>query len=297
MLQAANHDFASITLTPTVTLLHDFPEKIDGSWYRGQPYVYLKITATEPSTAIPNAAEIKEVLLSKYGCKEEVPPILIMYTDGGPEHRTTFLTVKLAAIYPYKSLNLDMILHLRTAPGHSYRNPPERVNCILNLELYGIGSMRQQVYEHPEFEKKLSNCNNISQMRNLINEDPVKNTELVRDSCKQTMNLMRNVFHRLSLKKNHIITKDPIQDSDIDFDVGLDECIKGGESGKELKDLPILKQFLDHCCQERTYFFSIKKCGKDLCTRCNSVRLPYDVFERLHHLPDPIPDPTNEGHY
>ena len=111
------------------------------------------------------------------------------------------------------------------------------------------------------------------------------------------MNLMRNVFHRLSLKKNHIITKDPIQDSDIDFDVGLDECIKGGESGKELKDLPILKQFLDHCCQERTYFFSIKKCGKDLCTRCNSVRLPYDVFERLHHLPDPIPDPTNEGHY
>ena len=112
MLQAANHDFASITLTPTVTLLHDFPEKIDGLWYRGQPYVYLKITATEPSTAIRNAAEIKEVLLSKYGCKEEVPPILIMYIDRGAEHRTTFLTVKLAAIYLYKSLNLDMILHL-----------------------------------------------------------------------------------------------------------------------------------------------------------------------------------------
>ena len=167
VLQAADHDFASITLTPTVILLYDVPEKIDGSWYRGQrPAVRLKITATEPSTAIRNAAEIKEVLLSKYVCKEEVPPILIMYTDGGPEHRTTFLTVKPAAIYLYKSLNLDMILHLRTAPGHSYRNPPERVNCIQNLGLYGIGSMRQQVYEHPEFEKKISNCNNISQVRN-----------------------------------------------------------------------------------------------------------------------------------
>ena len=86
MLQAADHNFASITLIPTIILLHDAPEKIDGSWYRGQAYVYLKITATEPLTAMCNAAEIKEVLLSKHGCKEEVPPILIMYTYEGPEH-------------------------------------------------------------------------------------------------------------------------------------------------------------------------------------------------------------------
>ena len=42
--------------------------------------------------------------------------------------------------------------------------------------------------------------------------------------------------------------------------------------------------------------FSAKKCGKVDCT-CQPIRLPSDVFEQLYHLPDPMPDPVNDGHY
>ena len=46
IVQAADHDFSSITLTPTGLLMNEIPENIGDSWYRGKPYVFLKITAT-----------------------------------------------------------------------------------------------------------------------------------------------------------------------------------------------------------------------------------------------------------
>ena len=102
-----DHDFSTVFLILTVILLNDIPEEVDGSWYRGNLMVSLKITATDPSSALRNAKEIANVLIEKYGTKENVPPVLILYTDGGPEHRTTFLSVKIAMISLQKYLNLD----------------------------------------------------------------------------------------------------------------------------------------------------------------------------------------------
>ena len=45
--QLADHNF-SLIITPTVALMNDIPLKVDNSWYTNQPYVLLKITATEP---------------------------------------------------------------------------------------------------------------------------------------------------------------------------------------------------------------------------------------------------------
>lgn len=94
--------------------------------------------------------------------------IIRLCTDGGPEHRTTFLSVKIAVIALQKALNADMIVALRIAPGHSYRNPPERVNCILNIGLYGIGVMRKRLSDKPKFKRKLSQCSNIDEICQLI---------------------------------------------------------------------------------------------------------------------------------
>ena len=150
-----DHNHASTTLIPTVLLSQEIPNNIDNSWYRGVPYVYLKLAATEPSSALRNAAEVKRVLISKFG-KNNIPPIVIFYTEGGPEHRTTFLSVKTAMIALQQAINADLLVALRTVPGHSFRNPAEKVNCILNLGLYGIGVMRQSIYEDTVFEKKSS---------------------------------------------------------------------------------------------------------------------------------------------
>ena len=118
VVQSADYDFAAITLVPTVVMIHDVPPTIDQSWYRGQPYIYVKITATEPSSALRNSVEIENALIKKHGTKNNIPPVVIIYTDEGPEHRTNFLSINIAVIALQKSLNSDTIIALRTAPGH-----------------------------------------------------------------------------------------------------------------------------------------------------------------------------------
>ena len=80
--QVGDHDFSTISLIPTVILINDIPKSIEKSWYRGKVCVGIKMTATNPSLALRNATEIAKVLINKYGNRESVPPILILYTDG-----------------------------------------------------------------------------------------------------------------------------------------------------------------------------------------------------------------------
>ena len=163
-------------LTPAVILINDIPESIEKSWYRGKACVGIKMTATDPSSALRNATEIAKVLINKYGSKEAVPPILILYTDGGPENRTTFLSVKIALICLQKFLNLDQALAVRTAPGHSYHNPADKINCVLNL------CMRKHSTD-PEFEQTLHNCSGLGDVRKLIEKNSERNTKLLKESC------------------------------------------------------------------------------------------------------------------
>ena len=106
----------------TIVIIHKVPRTIGNSWYRGQPYIYVKITPTELSSALRNVVEIEQVLTQQYRGKENIPPILRIYTDGGPEHRTNFMSVKLAIIALHQSINADLTIVLRTVPGHSFRN-------------------------------------------------------------------------------------------------------------------------------------------------------------------------------
>ena len=57
LLQAADHDFSTISVTPIVVLLHHIPADVEDLWYRGIPNIYLKLHATEPSTAVHNARD------------------------------------------------------------------------------------------------------------------------------------------------------------------------------------------------------------------------------------------------
>ena len=56
-----------------------------------------------------------------------------------------------------------------------------------------------------------------------------------------------------------------------------------------------LMAFLKHCCTCRHYSFQIKKCGSDICGICQLVKLPNEIFESLHVLPDPVS--SEDGHY
>lgn len=80
-------------------------------------------------------------------------PILLIYTDGGPDHRCTYMSVKLSMIALFLDLNLDNLIALRTAPSNSWANPVERIMSIVNIGLQGVGVMRSK--RSDEFEKEI----------------------------------------------------------------------------------------------------------------------------------------------
>ena len=72
--------------------------------------------------------------------------------------------------------------------------------------------------------------------------------------------------------------------------VNLDTELTGKRS-------PKIKSLFEPLLYSKNVFFSLKKCGENDCTTCLPKRLPSDIFDQLNHLPNPIPDPYNEGNY
>ena len=64
--QVGDHDFMKINVIPTVILLNNIPEKVEDSWFRGKPYILLKIIAILLSTALQNAQEIADALIKQW---------------------------------------------------------------------------------------------------------------------------------------------------------------------------------------------------------------------------------------
>ena len=62
------------------------------SWYNSQVHVLLKEAAFEPYSAVRHATKLSE---SNY---TPVPPVLFLYTDGGPDHNSTHVAVQLSVI-------------------------------------------------------------------------------------------------------------------------------------------------------------------------------------------------------
>ena len=112
-----------------------------------------------------------------------------LYTGGGPEHRSNYTSVNIALIAFQKYLNLDLLIAACTAPGHPYTNPPEKVNCILNLGLYSIGCMRS-VAEDPEFERKLGQCS----VRALLEKVQLSISNFLANAARTTLNRLNLIL-------------------------------------------------------------------------------------------------------
>lgn len=140
-----DHDFSRSSLTPSVSVHIKVPLTVDGSWYKGEVHLCLKDSVFEPSSPWSHALELEQIVLNK--------PILMLYTDGGPDHRCTYLSVMLTCIYLWHKLDLDLLILARTPPGNSWKNPAERVMSVLNLALQSVGMMRVAAEE--PFESRI----------------------------------------------------------------------------------------------------------------------------------------------
>ena len=111
----SDHDFTKLWITPSVTMLVEIPENIYDSWYQGQVYVELKDPIFQASSPMRHIAELNYLLL-KEGIQNL---ILLLYTDGRPDHCLTFIMVQIALICLFLSNDLHILIAVRTAPYHS----------------------------------------------------------------------------------------------------------------------------------------------------------------------------------
>lgn len=160
----SDHDFTKFSIVPSVTMLLDIPESIYGSFYRGQVYVGVKDLVLEPSSPIRHITEASKLLEFEQNQKS----ILLIYTDGRPDHRLTYLSVQLSLICLFLHGKYDMLVGVRTPPMNSWKNPPERIMSILNLALQSVGLMRKEQSEN--FKKKVKSISSISQLRDLASQ-------------------------------------------------------------------------------------------------------------------------------
>ena len=97
VLGALDHDVNSKgSFTPSVYLNVDIPEEENDSFYAGQVKVVIKDAVFQSSNAFRHAAEMKTVLQDIQDT--DMKPVLILFSDGGPDHRLTYESVKLSLI-------------------------------------------------------------------------------------------------------------------------------------------------------------------------------------------------------
>ncbi|PKB93648.1 hypothetical protein RhiirA5_387116, partial [Rhizophagus irregularis] len=227
------------------------------------------------------------------------PKILLLYTDGGPDHRCTYGSVQISLIALFLKGNFDFLAAVRTAPYHSWANPAERIMSILNLALQGVALKREDMSGLSEqaFEK----LKTLSEIREGANSNSHLKEELIK-SIKITQEFLENRTSRLSLHDLKFKIASPAIETEID---SLFESILTAESQLTINDTTLvelrkfhkLKEFIDTHCQIRQYSFQIKKCNNSECTICLPVELPIEVFDELHFLPDPEPSIADSNHY
>ena len=186
----------------------DIPVSIEDSFYQGKVYVGLKDPIFQPSNPIRHNSELYNLLVNN----EQQNPFLLIYTDGGPDHRVNYLRVQLFLIALFVTLDLDLLVAVRTPPGNSWKNPVERIMSILNLGLQCIGLMRAEMNE--ECEEIMKYCNSMEDIRNKAKEESQLKEQLL-NSLYPTIELMENLIKRLELKEEPFDTFKAASDEEI----------------------------------------------------------------------------------
>ena len=221
---------------------------------------------------------------------EEQNPFLLIYTDGSPDHHINYLWVQLSLISLFVLLDLDLLIAVRTPPGHSWKNPVECIMSILNLGLQCIGLMRTEMDD--EFEEIMKYCNLMEDIWNKAEKEPQLKEQLL-NNLYPTIELMENLIKRLELKEESFDTFKAASDEEM---IALwnslllidDSLTMEGNSKKSIQNKFKFLEFYNHCCRSRHYFFEIKKCGLLDCHICKPIRCDSETWLKVHDFPDPI---------
>jgi hypothetical protein len=194
---ALDHDFHVAGIVPSVYFGVTIPQSVYDSFYRGSVHVTVKDKVFEPSSPLRHGAETVKIV-RKYYSEDDVNctfPIVIRYTDGGPDHRTTFKSVQMTILLEFIALDLDMLVAARTAPSQSYHNPAERVMRTLNLGLQNVALERKKMA--PDFEMQTKSLNSLKAIRNAAERNKSLKTAFM-ESMQHPLSIVNKDFENYS---------------------------------------------------------------------------------------------------
>lgn len=198
------------SLTPSVNLLCEIPSSIDTSFVRGKVFTAVNDSVLQSANPFRHAAFTAKVLANR----EERKPILLKYTDGGTDQRNNLESIRCANICLFREMNLDMYIHVRCAPGHSWTNPAERIMSILNIDLQNVSMERKEAGR--EIEMLLKGCNSMSKIREKCSSNATLR-EGWTQSVEPLQSLVSSCFRRLNLKSEPIQVVGPCSLDDNDL--------------------------------------------------------------------------------
>ena len=114
-LAALDHDFHLHGIVPSVALAIEIPDSHTDSFFTGQPFVSNKDKVTQPSSPHRHSAEIVQLVCTNFTSdgRYSSKPVVIILSDGGPNHRVTYGSVKVSMIALFLQLDLDALICMR----------------------------------------------------------------------------------------------------------------------------------------------------------------------------------------
>ncbi len=206
-LGASDHDFHVNGLVPSIDFIVNIPENCNDSFYRGDIHVTLKEKIFEPSNPVRHATETIKILRSVHS-DDDVnlnKPILLKMSDGGPDQRCTFLGVQLANLLLFMALDLDLLVHIRTAPGQSAINMAERAMSPINLALQNVSTSRFKGDDN--FEERMKRLNSMTKVRRAAEKDPEIKKNLEK-SMEPVIAFMKQRFSRVMWQEKYVQVHD-----------------------------------------------------------------------------------------
>ena len=99
--------------------------------------------------------------------------------------------------------------------------------------------MKSAVHSDPGFEKHLTICQGMNNVRNLLEKNSDQNAKLLKESCSNCLDLIKTIFSHLQLKASRIQVRDAIVGSEVSSffkEVNLDELLKPTDQTADLAE-------------------------------------------------------------
>ena len=237
----------------------------------------------EGSTALRGVVEMGNVLEMNY-TGTPIPERFYLITDGG-DRNIGHLSMNKVLVGFFRKYDFDEIIAIRTAAGLSFYNPVERMHARGNQGLQGVGMMRSSMTN--DLERFLKKCNSNGEVRKACDKEP-RLKEALKVSLDSSIELLKEIFSRLSMTRTEFLLYDPSSDEDLNnftkyYDV-FDAEIQELTLKSKLNSFPLFKQFLETHTSLRAYSFHILKCEDETCIFHNPLRGPHP-----DRFPDPVP--------